>query len=59
MEQIEDSRSFAEVVVHTVLISQAMVLSLLGNSLFCLAFIETEDCEPSPIYTCFLLQWLI
>lgn len=38
MEQIEDSRSFAEVVVHTVLISQAMVLSLLGNSLFCLAF---------------------
>ena len=38
MEQIDDSRSFAEVVVHTVLISQAMVLSLLGNSLFCLAF---------------------
>ena len=38
MEQIEDSRSFAEVVVHTVLINQAMVLSLLGNSLFCLAF---------------------
>ena len=38
MEQIEDSRSFAEVVVHTVLISQAMVLSLLGNSIFCLAF---------------------
>ena len=37
MEQNEDSRSLPEVVIHTVLISQALILSLLGNSLFCLA----------------------
>ena len=37
MEQNEDSRSLPEVVIHTVLISQALVLSQLGNSLFCLA----------------------
>ena len=37
MEQNEDSRSLPEVDIRTVLISQALVLSLLGNSLFCLA----------------------
>ena len=37
MEQNEDSRSLPEVVIYTVLISQALILSLLGNSLFCLA----------------------
>ena len=37
MEQNEDSRSLPEVVIHTVLISQALILSLLGNSLFLLS----------------------
>ena len=38
MGQKEDSRSLPEMVIHAVLISQALVLSLSGNSLFCLAF---------------------
>lgn len=38
MEQKDDSRSLPEVIVHTVILGQALALSLAGNSLFCLAF---------------------
>ena len=42
MEQNEDSRSLPEIVIHTVSISQTVVLSLLGNSLICLVFYQNR-----------------